>query len=166
MVQGNFKQDSKVRCFSRELRRPGEVRFPSINRRFYLIKLFQVLISLFVLTINRSQLQIRNICRTAAANPATHQGNQSPSVSASCNEPRPCVTYTRNKGAASQPQGLRPLPPPELPPRTASPASGISSSWHGQGESQSQAQSQASEQPLGVNPLGRSHSAVMTSSLG
>ncbi|XP_020706290.2 E3 ubiquitin-protein ligase SH3RF3-like isoform X2 [Athalia rosae] len=109
----------------------------------------------------KSQLQIRNICRSTPST-TSHQGTQSPTVSTSCNEPRPCITYTRNKGAALQPQGIRPLPPPELPPRTASPASGISSSWHGQGEIQSQAQSQSHDQSPATNPLGRSHSAVMS----
>ncbi|XP_046748294.1 E3 ubiquitin-protein ligase SH3RF3-like isoform X2 [Diprion similis] len=113
----------------------------------------------------KSQLQIRNICRNASSG-ATHQSNQSTSLSSSSNEPRPCITYTRNKGAAPQPLGPRP-PPPELPPRTTSPASGISSSWHSQGETQNQAQSQTNEQQsLVANPLGRSHSAVMSSNLG
>ncbi|XP_015515382.1 E3 ubiquitin-protein ligase SH3RF3-like isoform X1 [Neodiprion lecontei] len=112
----------------------------------------------------KSQLQIRNICRNASST-ATHQSNQSTSVSSSGNEPRPCITYTRNKGPAPQPLGSRP-PPPELPPRTTSPASGISSSWHSQGETQNQGQSQANEQQsLAANPLGRSHSAVMSSNL-
>ncbi|XP_015592824.1 SH3 domain-containing RING finger protein 3 isoform X2 [Cephus cinctus] len=106
----------------------------------------------------------RGICRTSP-NAISHQGNPLTSVSMNT-EPRLTMTYTRNKGPAPQPYNLRSLPPPELPPRAASPVPAISSSWHGQAQSQVQNQTQHSEQAAAAaNPLGRSHSAVMSSNV-
>lgn len=78
------------------------------------------------------------------------------------------MTYTKNKGSAA-PQSyntrtlLPPELPPELPPRAISPSSVVSSSWHGQSQTHNQENSppRYNEQNA-ANPLGRSHSAVMS----
>ncbi|KZC12614.1 SH3 domain-containing RING finger protein 3 [Dufourea novaeangliae] len=81
-------------------------------------------------------------------------------------ESRVTVTYTKNKGPAPQPYSSRTLLPPELPPRAISPSPMVSSSWHGPSQTQNQEKSppRPNEQNP-VNPLGRSHSAVMSSNI-
>ena len=99
----------------------------------------------------------RGICRVTTSS-APHQNSPLTTTVQAVTEPRLTVTYTKTKGAAPQPAyNLRSLPPPELPPRSISPSAGVSSSWHGQAPSPPR----IGEHP--VNPLGRSHSAVMTS---
>lgn len=110
----------------------------------------------------------RGLCRGSSNSPSQHQG--SPLSNAASNaESRLAVTYTKSKGSAPQPYNPRTLPPPELPPRAVSPSSTTSSSWHGAGQ-QSQRSNQETSPPRHndqnvTNPLGRSHSAVMTSNI-
>ncbi|XP_020290399.1 SH3 domain-containing RING finger protein 3 isoform X2 [Pseudomyrmex gracilis] len=111
----------------------------------------------------------RGLCRGSSNSPSQHQG--SPLSNAVSNaESRLAVTYTKSKGSAPQPYNPRTLPPPELPPRAVSPSSTtVSSSWHGAGQ-QSQRSNQETSPPRHndqnvTNPLGRSHSAVMTSNI-
>lgn len=81
------------------------------------------------------------------------------------------MTYTKSKGPAPQPYNPRALPPPELPPRAISPSTTVSSSWHGgggqpeQGPNQETSPPRHNDQNVAGNPLGRSHSAVMTSNI-
>ncbi|XP_012136604.1 SH3 domain containing ring finger posh isoform X3 [Megachile rotundata] len=106
----------------------------------------------------------RGLCR---GSPSTGQHqNFSSSTTQNNTESRMTVTYTKNKGPAPQPYNPRTLLPPELPPRAISPSSVVSSSWHGQSQTQSQENSPPrSNEQNSVNPLGRSHSAVITSSI-
>ncbi|KOC59261.1 SH3 domain-containing RING finger protein 3 [Habropoda laboriosa] len=106
----------------------------------------------------------RGLCR-GSPNTGQHQNFPS-STSQNSTESRITVTYTKNKGPAPQPYNPRTLLPPELPPRAISPSSMVSSSWHGQSKTQSQENSppRYNEQNSG-NPLGRSHSAVMSSNI-
>lgn len=100
----------------------------------------------------------RGICRVTTSSTTSHQ-TTALSTAQGATEPRLTVTYTKSKGPAPQPYNMRSLPPPELPPRAISPSPAVSSSWHGQAQGQSPPR-------LGehvANPLGRSHSAVMTS---
>ncbi|XP_043275279.1 E3 ubiquitin-protein ligase SH3RF3-like isoform X2 [Venturia canescens] len=99
----------------------------------------------------------RGICRVTTST-TSHQTTPL-STAQAATEPRLTVTYTKSKGSAPQPYNMRSLPPPELPPRAISPSPAVSSSWHGQAQGQSPPR-------LGehvANPLGRSHSAVMSS---
>lgn len=102
----------------------------------------------------------RGICRVTPPN--TLQGSTLSGTQAN-NEARMAVTYTKNKNIATQQYSPRALPPPELPPRAISPSPAVSASWHGQ--AQCQTPTRMNEQ-ASANPLGRSHSAVMTSNLG
>ncbi|XP_076236122.1 SH3 domain containing ring finger posh isoform X1 [Calliopsis andreniformis] len=106
----------------------------------------------------------RNLCR-GSPNVGPHQ-NFSSSTVQNGSESRVTVTYTKTKGPAPQPCNSRTLLPPELPPRAISPSPMVSSSWHGQSQTQNQERSppRHNEQNL-VNPLGRSHSAVMSSNI-
>ncbi|XP_053974764.1 E3 ubiquitin-protein ligase SH3RF3-like isoform X1 [Hylaeus volcanicus] len=101
----------------------------------------------------------RSLCRGP---PNTGQHQNFPSST----ESRITLIYTKNKRPTPQPYNPRTLLPPELPPRAISPSSVVSSSWHGQSQTQSQEKSppRHSEQNP-VNPLGRSHSAVMSSNI-
>ncbi|KAM0729759.1 E3 ubiquitin-protein ligase SH3RF3 [Formica fusca] len=114
----------------------------------------------------------RGLCRGSPNSPSQHQ--VSPLSNAGSNaESRLAVTYTKSKGPAPQPSyNPRALPPPELPPRAISPSSTtVSSSWHGNAGQPSQAPNQEtspprhSDQNAIANPLGRSHSVVMTSNI-
>ncbi|XP_031839892.1 SH3 domain containing ring finger posh isoform X2 [Nomia melanderi] len=106
----------------------------------------------------------RSLCR-GSQNPGQHQNFPSSTVQNN-SEPRVTVTYTKSKGPAPQPYNSRTLLPPELPPRAISPSSIVSSSWHGQSQTQNQEKSPPRQnEQNSVNPLGRSHSAVMTSSI-
>ncbi|XP_017879241.1 E3 ubiquitin-protein ligase SH3RF3-like isoform X2 [Ceratina calcarata] len=105
----------------------------------------------------------RGLCR---GSPNTGQ-HQNFSLSTSQNNESRTVTCTKNKGPAPQPYNARTLLPPELPPRAISPSSAVSSSWHGQSQT---TQSQENSPPRyneqnSANPLGRSHSAVMSSNI-
>ncbi|XP_076640777.1 SH3 domain containing ring finger posh isoform X1 [Halictus rubicundus] len=106
----------------------------------------------------------RSLCR-GSQNTGQHQNFPS-STGQNGSEPRVTVTYTKSKGPAPQPYNSRTLMPPELPPRAISPSPMVSSSWHGQSQTQNQEKSppRQSEQNT-VNPLGRSHSAVMSSNI-
>jgi E3 ubiquitin-protein ligase SH3RF len=81
------------------------------------------------------------------------------------------MTYAKSKSPAPQSYNPRTLPPPELPPRAISPSSTtVSSSWHAggqqnQGLSQETSPPRHNDQNATTNPLGRSHSAVMTSNI-
>lgn len=101
----------------------------------------------------------RGICRVGP--PSNHQ-NSVLSIQSS-SDPRMTVTYTKNKNTSSTQYNSRSLPPPELPPRAISPSPTVSASWHGQAQCQS---SIVSNEQASSNPLGRSHSAVMTSNIG
>ncbi|XP_011639159.1 SH3 domain-containing RING finger protein 3 isoform X1 [Pogonomyrmex barbatus] len=120
----------------------------------------------YVAPANRCQ---RGLCRGSPNSPSQHQGSLSNTVSNA--DSRLTVTYTKNKGPAPQPYNLRALPPPELPPRAISPSTTtVSSSWHGaaqpsQGPSQETSPPRHNDQSTTVNPLGRSHSAVMTTNI-
>ncbi|XP_070156864.1 E3 ubiquitin-protein ligase SH3RF3 isoform X2 [Polyergus mexicanus] len=114
----------------------------------------------------------RGLCRGSPNSPSQHQ--VSPLSNAGSNtESRLAVTYTKSKGPAPQPSyNPRALPPPELPPRAISPSSTtVSSSWHGnvgqpsQGPNQEISPPRHNDQNAIVNPLGRSHSVVMTSNI-
>lgn len=98
----------------------------------------------------------RGICRVTPT--STHQTL----TSVQGGDNRGTVTYTKSKGTAPQPYSPRSLPPPELPPRAISPSPAVSASWHGQAQGHSPPR--INEQV--ANPLGRSHSAVMTTSIG
>ncbi|KAK0080880.1 hypothetical protein PV325_013175 [Microctonus aethiopoides] len=102
----------------------------------------------------------RGICRVTST--TTSHPTSTLTTAQTTNEPRMTLTYSKNKGPAPQPYSPRSLPPPELPPRAISPSPAVSVSWHGQGQGQSppRLSDQAS-----VNPLGRSHSAVMSSNI-
>ncbi|XP_011297754.1 SH3 domain-containing RING finger protein 3 isoform X3 [Fopius arisanus] len=99
----------------------------------------------------------RGICRVTPT--STHQTATLTTVQ-SPGDTRGTVTYTKGKGTIQQSYSPRSLPPPELPPRAVSPSPAVSASWHGQAQGHSP--SRGNEQ---ANPLGRSHSAVMTSSV-
>ncbi|KAG7207136.1 hypothetical protein KM043_001008 [Ampulex compressa] len=106
----------------------------------------------------------RGACR-GSPNPGQHQG--SPLSSGQNNvEPRSAaVSYTKSKtSGTTQPYNPRTLPPPELPPRAGSPSPMVSSSWHGQSQPHApeEAQARHGEPNVVGNPLGRSHSAVMS----
>ncbi|KMR04725.1 sh3 domain-containing ring finger protein 3 [Lasius niger] len=114
----------------------------------------------------------RGLCRGSPNSPSQHQ--VSPLSNAVSNaESRLAVTYTKSKGPAPQPSyNPRALPPPELPPRAISPSSTtVSSSWHGsagqpsQGPNQETSPPRHNDQNATVNPIGRSHSVVMTSNI-
>ncbi|EZA50569.1 hypothetical protein DMN91_004034 [Ooceraea biroi] len=112
----------------------------------------------------------RGLCRGSPNSPSQHQG--SPLSNAPSAESRLIVTYTKSKGPAPQPYNPRTLPPPELPPRAISPSSTTvsSSSWHAggqqnQGPNQETSPPRHNDQNVTTNPLGRSHSAVMTSNI-
>lgn len=114
----------------------------------------------------------RGLCRGSPNAPSQHQ--VSPLSNAVSNaESRLAVTYTKSKGPAPQPSyNPRALPPPELPPRAISPSSTtVSSSWHGsagqpsQGSNQETSPPRHNDQNAITNPLGRSHSVVMTSNI-
>ncbi|XP_076175993.1 SH3 domain containing ring finger posh isoform X2 [Ptiloglossa arizonensis] len=105
----------------------------------------------------------RSLCR-GSPNTGQHQNFPS-STGQNGSESRIAVTYTKNKGPAPQPYNPRTLLPPELPPRAISPSM-VSSSWHGQSQTQSQEKSPPRHNEQNpVNPLGRSHSAVMSSNI-
>ncbi|XP_014469397.1 PREDICTED: SH3 domain-containing RING finger protein 3 isoform X2 [Dinoponera quadriceps] len=113
----------------------------------------------------------RGICRGSPNSPSQHQGSPL-SSNASNAESRLAMTYTKSKGPAPQPYNPRALPPPELPPRAISPSTTVSSSWHGggvgqpeQGPNQETSPPRHNDQNAAANPLGRSHSAVMTSNI-
>ncbi|XP_053598553.1 E3 ubiquitin-protein ligase SH3RF3 isoform X3 [Microplitis demolitor] len=101
----------------------------------------------------------RGICRVTLT--TTHQTATLTTAQAT-NDSRMTISYTKNKGATAQPYIPRSLPPPELPPRAVSPSPAVSASWHGQGQGQSPPR--LAEQAA-ANPLGRSHSAVMSSNI-
>ncbi|XP_057317803.1 E3 ubiquitin-protein ligase SH3RF3 isoform X3 [Microplitis mediator] len=101
----------------------------------------------------------RGICRVTLT--TTHQTATLTTAQAT-NDSRMTISYTKNKGATAQPYSPRSLPPPELPPRAVSPSPAVSASWHGQGQGQSPPR--LAEQAA-ANPLGRSHSAVMSSNI-
>ncbi|XP_060817743.1 E3 ubiquitin-protein ligase SH3RF3 isoform X2 [Bombus pascuorum] len=106
----------------------------------------------------------RGLCR-GSPNTAQHQNFPS-STSQNNTESRITTTYTKNKGATPQPYNARTLLPPELPPRAISPSFMVSSSWHGQSQTQSQENSPPRyKEQNSANPLGRSHSAVMSSNI-
>ncbi|GAB1861652.1 RING-type E3 ubiquitin transferase [Camponotus japonicus] len=114
----------------------------------------------------------RGLCRGSPNASSQHQ--VSPLSNAVSNaESRLAVTYTKSKGPAPQPSyNPRALPPPELPPRAISPSSTtVSSSWHGsagqpsQGSNQETSPPRHNDQNAITNPLGRSHSVVMTSNI-
>ncbi|XP_044003201.1 E3 ubiquitin-protein ligase SH3RF3 isoform X2 [Aphidius gifuensis] len=100
----------------------------------------------------------RGICRVI---PPSNHPNSLISIHPS-NDPRTTVTYTKNKNTLSTQCNSRSLPPPELPPRAISPSPAVSASWHGQAQGQS---STITNEQASSNPLGRSHSAVMTSNI-
>lgn len=104
----------------------------------------------------------RGICRVTPTTTG-HQTSTLTTVQTTSDQSRMTVTYTKTKGAASQSYSPRSLPPPELPPRAVSPSPSVSVSWHGQGQGQSPPRM---PEQASANPLGRSHSAVMTSSIG
>lgn len=114
----------------------------------------------------------RGLCRGSPNSPSQHQVSPLSNVGSNA-ESRLAVTYTKSKGPAPQPSyNPRALPPPELPPRAISPSSTtVSSSWHGNAGQPSQAPNQEtspprhSDQNAIANPLGRSHSVVMTSNI-
>ncbi|XP_032673227.1 E3 ubiquitin-protein ligase SH3RF3-like isoform X3 [Odontomachus brunneus] len=112
----------------------------------------------------------RGICRGSPNSPSQHQGSPL-SSNVSNAESRLAMTYTKSKGPAPQPYNPRTLPPPELPPRAISPSTTVSTSWHSSGGQQEQGPTQETSPPrhndqnAAVNPLGRSHSAVMTSNI-
>ncbi|XP_033355991.1 E3 ubiquitin-protein ligase SH3RF3-like isoform X2 [Bombus vosnesenskii] len=106
----------------------------------------------------------RGLCR-GSPNTGQHQNFPS-STSQNNTESRITTTYTKNKGATPQPYNARTLLPPELPPRAISPSFMVSSSWHGQSQTQSQENSPPRyKEQNSANPLGRSHSAVMSSNI-
>ncbi|XP_066603630.1 E3 ubiquitin-protein ligase SH3RF3 isoform X2 [Prorops nasuta] len=102
----------------------------------------------------------RSLCRGSLNSSQLHNTP----LSVGPNDSRLPVSYTKNKSASSQFFNQRTLPPPELPPRSISPLRTVSSSWHGQSQGQNKEKSppRHQEQNATVNPLGRSHSAVMT----
>ncbi|KAK9300223.1 hypothetical protein QLX08_006997 [Tetragonisca angustula] len=103
----------------------------------------------------------RGLCR-GSPNTGQHQNFPS-STSQNSSDSRITTTYTKNKGSAPQPYNSRTLLPPELPPRAISPSFMVSSSWHGQSQTQSQENSPPRyKEQNSANPLGRSHSAVMS----
>nr|XP_033334248.1 E3 ubiquitin-protein ligase SH3RF3 isoform X1 [Megalopta genalis] len=104
----------------------------------------------------------RSLCR-GTQNTGQHQ-NVPSSTGQNGSEPRVTVTYTKSKGSAPQFYNSRTLLPPELPPRAISPSPMVSSSWHGQSQNQEKSPPRQTEQ-TSVNPLGRSHSAVMSSNI-
>ncbi|KAK2585557.1 hypothetical protein KPH14_010195 [Odynerus spinipes] len=107
----------------------------------------------------------RGLCR-GTSNMAQHQ-NSSLTTGQSNNDMRLTITYTKNKGPAPQPYNIRTLPPPALPPRAISPVPPVSSSRLAQNQNMTQDKSppRHNEQTSLMTPLGRSHSAVMTSNL-
>ncbi|XP_033211112.1 E3 ubiquitin-protein ligase SH3RF3-like isoform X2 [Belonocnema kinseyi] len=105
----------------------------------------------------------RSVCRGSPN--AGPQQSSTMTSSQSNNEARSTVTYTKSKSPAPQPYNMRSLPPPELPPRAVSPMPTVSSSWHGQRQGQGQSPPRQGEQTTTINPLGRSHSAVMPSNV-
>lgn len=114
----------------------------------------------------------RGLCRGSPNSPSQHQVSPLSNAVTSA-ESRLAVTYTKSKGPAPQPSyNPRALPPPELPPRAISPSSTtVSSSWHGssgqpsQGPNQETSPPRHNDQNAIANPLGRSHSVVMTSNI-
>ncbi|XP_017756402.1 PREDICTED: SH3 domain-containing RING finger protein 3-like isoform X3 [Eufriesea mexicana] len=103
----------------------------------------------------------RGLCR-GLPNTGQHQ-NLLSSTSQNSTESRITATYTKNKGSVPQPYNSRTLLPPELPPRAISPSFMVSSSWHGQSQTQNQESSPPRyKEQNSANPLGRSHSAVMS----
>ncbi|XP_046817543.1 E3 ubiquitin-protein ligase SH3RF3 isoform X2 [Vespa crabro] len=107
----------------------------------------------------------RGLCR-GTSNTTQHQ-NSSLTTGQGNNESRLTVTYTKNKGPAPQPYNIRTLPPPALPPRAINPVPPVSSSRlnQSQGITQEDSPPRHNEQTSVITPLGRSHSAVMTSNL-
>ncbi|XP_035722371.1 E3 ubiquitin-protein ligase SH3RF3-like isoform X2 [Vespa mandarinia] len=107
----------------------------------------------------------RGLCR-GTSNATQHQ-NSSLTTGQGNNESRLTVTYTKNKGPAPQPYNIRTLPPPALPPRAINPVPPVSSSRlnQSQGITQEDSPPRHNEQTSVITPLGRSHSAVMTSNL-
>ncbi|XP_048269995.1 E3 ubiquitin-protein ligase SH3RF3 isoform X2 [Bombus terrestris] len=106
----------------------------------------------------------RGLCR-GSPNTGQHQNFPS-STNQNNTESRITTTYTKNKGATPQPYNARTLLPPELPPRAISPSFMVSSSWHGQSQTQNQENSPPRyKEQNSANPLGRSHSAVMSSNI-
>ncbi|XP_043797592.1 E3 ubiquitin-protein ligase SH3RF3-like isoform X2 [Apis laboriosa] len=103
----------------------------------------------------------RSLCR-GSPNTGQHQSFPS-STSQNNTESRITATYSKNKGSTSQSYNPRTLLPPELPPRAISPSFMVSSSWHGQSQMQNQESSPPRyKEQNSANPLGRSHSAVMS----
>lgn len=101
------------------------------------------------------------MCR-GSPNTGQHQNFPS-STSQNNTESRITATYSKNKGSTSQSYNPRTLLPPELPPRAISPSFMVSSSWHGQSQMQNQESSPPRyKEQNSANPLGRSHSAVMS----
>ncbi|KAI4502629.1 hypothetical protein M0802_002541 [Mischocyttarus mexicanus] len=107
----------------------------------------------------------RGLCR-GTSNTTQHQ-NSPLTTGQGNNESRLTVTYTKNKGPAPQPYNIRTLPPPALPPRAINPVPPVSSSRlnQNQGITQDNSPPRHNEQTSIITPLGRSHSAVMTSNL-
>lgn len=107
----------------------------------------------------------RGLCR-GTSNTTQHQ-NSPLTTGQGNNESRLTVTYTKNKGPAPQPYNIRTLPPPALPPRAINPVPPVSSSRlnQSQGITQENSPPRHNEQTSVITPLGRSHSAVMTSNL-
>ncbi|XP_043501780.1 E3 ubiquitin-protein ligase SH3RF1-like isoform X1 [Polistes fuscatus] len=107
----------------------------------------------------------RGLCR-GTSNTTQHQ-NSPLTTGQGNNESRLTVTYTKNKGPAPQPYNIRTLPPPALPPRAINPVPPVSSSRlnQNQGITQDNSPPRHNEQTSVITPLGRSHSAVMTSNL-
>lgn len=123
----------------------------------------------------------RGICRITPSS-TNHQTTTTSSSSSSSvlsstnqaiNDPRVPVVYTKSKNnVTAQVYSPRSLPPPELPPRALSPSSSpaVSVSWHGQAQQNSPRltggeQTAAAAAATGANPLGRSHSAVMSNNI-
>lgn len=80
-------------------------------------------------------------------------GNYVAYMKGSSSDPKVAVSFTRSGKSVTSPRQTYNNLPPELPPRSVSPATAtntISSSWHGQQEN-------------AAVPLGRSSSAVMSS---
>jgi len=124
---------------------------------------------LIVLSLIFNDIRCQRGCRGSQNSPAQHQG--SPLSNTLSTESRLAVTYAKSKNPAPQPYNPRTLPPPELPPRAISPSSTtVSSSWHAggqqnQGLNQETSPPRHNDQNATTNPLGRSHSAVMTSNI-
>lgn len=85
--------------------------------------------------------------------PGNYVAYMSKSSASGSSDPKVAVSFTRSGKSVSSPRQTYNTLPPELPPRSVSPATAtntISSSWHGQ-------------QDNAAVPLGRSSSAVMSS---